>query len=945
MRRVLTILAAASLVVSIPPAVLATPSGVSGQTARVQAAATTGAYVHRVRLIAPERFGVARPLGIAWSPTARSLLVFGTDGTGVAAARRASLTEDDLGDLAVPVGLATRSLAFDARHEELVGVDATGARQIAIEAAGGRPSAALGASTNTLPTPIRRVVGGAVDRSGGTWFLDASANRIVGGDGAAAIDLTSITTSPRGLAIHPVNGHFFVLAGTSSLVEIDAAGHVLSTRDLAAIGLHDPRAAVIAPTGDTTDDVSLLSAYVADAGTSTSGVIRGAGIVELALTPMAQQVTPQATGSLVNTINTFQWNPASPDPSGLAYRPGNDKLIVTDGEVDETTGAGFNGANGWLSSRSGSVSSTFDLTGFNNEAAGVAYDAANDIYYFSNDSGKRVWVVDPGNDGTPGTSDDTRTSFLTTGFGANDPEGLAFGSGDLFIASGLDKEVFRIDPGANGTFQGGGDDVITHFDVASLGQTDPEGIDYEASSGHLWVVSNDSGTDVLEVTTGGVSVRTANLNFSVLHPGGLAVAPGTTGSGNHVYIADRGIDNNNDPTENDGKIFEVAVSGAPAAPSGTLQLPTNPTRVLDTRIDKGLTNAFNAQATRSLQVAGTNGIPADAIAITGNLTVVNPGSNGFLSALTAAPSGAPEVSNLNFSAHETAANNLVAPLSSNGRIFLTNWSAGKSDVLLDVTGYFRPATNLHRYVDVTPARILDSRPGGTGLSGFFNNGVPRTFAVKGQGGIPNDAVAVTGNLTVTQQTAPGYVSLTTNPDSTPSTSTINFSGGGTRANGIVVRLSASGSLSAVVINGSGKKAHLLFDVTGYFTLDSGGAIYHVVNPARLMDTRTDIGVSGAFQKDSPQTLTVSPNDPVPSGAVGVTGNLTVTGQQDAGYVSMTATPDATPETSTLNFPVGVNRANGVVAPLSGGHASFVYKTTASGSSQTELIFDVTGYFD
>jgi hypothetical protein len=60
---------------------------------------------------------------------------------------------------------------------------------------------------------------------------------------------------------------------------------------------------------------------------------------------------------------------------------------------------------------------------------------------------------------------------------------------------------------------------------------------------------------------------------------------------------------------------------------------------------------------------------------------------------------------------------------------------------------------------------------------------------------------------------------------------------------------------------------------------------------------------------------------------------------------MTATPDATPETSTLNFPVGVNRANGVVAPLSGGHASFVYKTTASGSSQTELIFDVTGYFD
>lgn len=833
--------------------------------------------------------------------------------------RRVSLTEDDLGALSVPAGLAPRSLAFDVRAQRLVGVDAGGSRLVA---------------------------GGAVDRAGSAWVLDAATNRIARADGAATVDLASVTRAPRGLAIHPVNGHFFVLAGTGSLVELDDSGRILTSRDLATVGLNDPRAVVIAPTGDSTDDASLLSAYVVDAGVVRSGAVRDAGIVELALTPTAQQVVPLATGSLVNTINTFQWNPASPDPSGLAYRPGNDKLIITDGEVDEVTGAGFNGANGWLSSRSGSVSSTFDTTGFNSEAAGVAYDAATDTYFISNDSGKRVWVVDPGADGTPGTPDDTRTSFLTTGFGANDPEGLAFGNGDLFIASGIDAEIFRVDPGPNGLFSGGGDDVITQFDVASLGQPDSEGIDFEASSGHLWVVSNDSGTDVLEVTTGGVAIRTANLSFSVIAPGGLAVAPGTSGSGNHVYIADRGIDNNNDPTENDGRIYEVAVSGTALPPtSGTLQLPNNPVRVLDTRIDKGLANAFNARATRSLQVAGTNGIPADAIAITGNLTVVNPGSNGYLSALTASPPAAPEVSNLNFSAHETAANNLVAPLTSDGRIFLTNWSSGKSNVLLDVTGYFRPATNLNRYVDVTPARILDSRPGGTGLSGFFNNGVPRTFAVKGVGGIPNDAVAVTGNLTVTQQTAAGYVSLTTNPDSTPPTSTINFSGGGTRANGIVVKLSASGSLSAVVVNGVGKKAHLIFDVTGYFTLDSGGAIYHIVDPSRLMDTRIDIGISGAFQKDNPQTLTVSPNDPIPSGAAGVTGNLTVAGQQDAGYVSMTATPDPTPETSTLNFPVGVNRANGVVAPLSGGDASFVYKTTASGSSQTDLIFDVTGYFD
>ncbi|HEY7525007.1 MAG TPA: hypothetical protein VH720_15260 [Candidatus Limnocylindrales bacterium] len=905
MRRLLTVLAAASLVLAVPAAAAASPGAGSPAGPRASAAGPQ-AFVRRVREMNTAAFGVLRPQGIAWSVADRSLLVFGTDVAGASVGRRVSPAEDDLGAVAIPSGLAVRTLSFDAR--------------------------------------AGRLVRGVVDRAGSSWLLDTPNRRVVTADESRAVDLSVVGGAPTALAIHPVSGNLFVLVGNRSLAEVDGSGVLVSSRDLRPIGLVSPQALVIAPSGDNTDAPSVLSAYVADAGSSGNGSA-GAGVVELALAPDVTPLAADATGSLVHTINTFQWSPASPDPSGLAYRPGNDKLIVTDGEVDETTGAGFHGANGWLSSRSGTVSSTFDLTGFNSEAAGVAYDAANDIYYFSNDSGKRVWVVDPGGDDTPGTADDTRSSFLTTGFGANDPEGLAFGGGDLFIASGVDKEIFRIDPGANGTFQGGGDDVITHFDVASMGQSDPEGIDFEASSGHLWVVSNASNTDVLEVTVGGIEVQTVNLDFSVIAPGGLAVAPATTGSGNHVYIADRGVDNNNDPTENDGRIYEVAVSGSTPPPgSGTLALPTNPVRVLDTRIDKGLANAFNARATRSFQVAGTNGIPADAIAITGNLTVVNPGAGGFLSALTAAPPALPNVSNLNFTAHETAANNLVAPLTSNGRLFLTNWSTGKSHVLLDVTGYFRPASNLNRYVDVTPARILDSR-NGTGLSGFFTSGVPRTFAVQGQGGIPNDAVAVTGNLTVVQQTAGGFVSLTTNPDATPPTSTINFTATQSRANGIVVRLSAGGSLSAVVVNGTGKRAHLLFDVTGYFTADSGGAIYHVVAPTRLMDTRTDVGVSAAFQKDDPQSLTVSPNGPVPSGAVGVTGNLTVTGQQDAGFVAMTATPDATPETSTLNFPIGVNRANGVVAPLSGGHASFVYKTAAAGASQTELLFDVTGYFD
>ena len=72
-----------------------------------------------------------------------------------------------------------------------------------------------------------------------------------------------------------------------------------------------------------------------------------------------------------------------------------------------------------------------------------------------------------------------------------------------------------------------------------------------------------------------------------------------------------------------------------------------------------------------------------------------------------------------------------------------------------------------------PVRVLDTRFA-NGLSGPFVSGTPRTFVVAGANGIPSDAVAITGNLTVTGQTGAGYVSLTPTPTSNPLSSTLNF---------------------------------------------------------------------------------------------------------------------------------------------------------------------------
>ena len=124
-----------------------------------------------------------------------------------------------------------------------------------------------------------------------------------------------------------------------------------------------------------------------------------------------------------------------------------------------------------------------------------------------------------------------------------------------------------------------------------------------------------------------------------------------------------------------------------------------------------------------------------------------------------------------------------------------------------------PAT----YHALTPTRILDTRDGTGGLSGPFRSHIARTFAVTGHGNVPSGATAVTGNLTVTQQTSLGFLYLGPVPKNNPTSSTLNFPMGDDRANAVTVALSGTGTLSVTyAAPTSGPTAHVIFDVTGYF---------------------------------------------------------------------------------------------------------------------------------
>jgi len=120
------------------------------------------------------------------------------------------------------------------------------------------------------------------------------------------------------------------------------------------------------------------------------------------------------------------------------------------------------------------------------------------------------------------------------------------------------------------------------------------------------------------------------------------------------------------------------------------------------------------------------------------------------------------------------------------------------------------------FVALTPTRILDTR-NSIGLSGAFHSHVARTFAVTSQGGVPANATAVTGNVTVTAQTALGFVYVGPSASNNPTISTLNFPTADDRANGVTVALGSGGTLSATYAAAStGSTAQILFDVTGYF---------------------------------------------------------------------------------------------------------------------------------
>ena len=608
-----------------------------GPPADAGAASSAPQEAREVRTIWTSEFGVARPAGLAYVPGMGELLVAGSK-VGSTRILRLGFDEDPRGTFRLSGIANPATLAYDTARRRLTAVSS---RELVAAAERARP---------TEPPPLgwagiagrglRDPQGASFDASTGTWFI-LDAGTIVEVDvneqGRPGTETRTPVASPgqarfRGIAFDPLDGLIYVTSPEQELLYgLDGSGTVVKTYSLASLGLHHVSAMTFAPSSDPTDDARTLNLFIADAGSSSTL----GGVMEVTLATVAAVSAPTISAALVQTIATSAWNPASPDPSGIVYLPGPDRLQVVDSEVDETTGAGYHGVNLWQTTRGGGVTGTGTTLPYSKEPTGLGHDPGTNTLFISDDAKRRVWVVKPGSDGRFGSSDDVVTFVDAGAYGSTDTEDPEFDptTGHLFFLDGVASEVYDINP-VNGVF-GDGNDLMTHFDVGKFGPTDWEGLGSDPVSGTLLVGARKT-KQIFEITKTGSLVRIIDASgiSGMKYLSGLAMAPASNGTGQRDYwIVDRAIDNGPNPNENDGRIFEISVVDS-SAPSISGFSPTSGSVGTPVTISgSGFTGATNVKFNGTSVGSGNFSVDSDVQitatvpsgATTGPISVTTPG--------------------------------------------------------------------------------------------------------------------------------------------------------------------------------------------------------------------------------------------------------------------------------------------------------------------------------
>lgn len=216
----------------------------------------------------------------------------------------------------------------------------------------------------------------------------------------------------------------------------------------------------------------------------------------------------------------------------------------------------------------------------------------------------------------------------------------------------------------------------------------------------------------------------------------------------------------------------------------------------------------------------------------------------------------------------------------------------------------------------SPKRAYDSRQDERIAAGEMREIPLGAFA-------PTDATAVVVNVTVADPAAPGYVTAVACGVDVPATSTVNYLEGQTVANSAIIAVT-----DRRICVYSHAETDVIVDVTGWLTPGATRG-YAPIDAVRVADTRT----SGRLAAQHVEMIDVA--GVLPSGASGLALNVTVTGPDEPGHLTVWGCEGDRPGTSNLNHTAGDTRAA----------SAFVYTTgqvCVYSHAETDVVVDVVG---
>ncbi len=422
--------------------------------------------------------------------------------------------------------------------------------------------------------------------------------------------------------------------------------------------------------------------------------------------------------------------------------------------------------------------------------------------------------------------------------------------------------------------------------------------------------------------------------FSKTHPGWFIPDDGVgihlTKDGSTAYagwLKERldGVPGIGVPPPADKHCAATSAIGAPtAAPAATLPstMPdsgagftgTQPKRILDSRTGRPVGEGRAIE----LQVTGRSGVPAGASAAALNVTVVDPCGAGFVTVYPCGSATPPLASNVNYVAGEARPNLVVARLSTSGRACI--YTMVQTDVVVDLMGWFQAGSG-DEAVAARPARVVDTRATARLAAGHVLG-----VGVTGAGLAPADATGAILNVTATDASAPGFVTVwpaavdgTCEPASRPETSNVNVADAEPVANLVMVRL-GGGRVCVYAFSDT----NIVIDLDGWFL--AGKGTLAAQTPRRLLDTRDGTGgLAGEVAADSAVSVDLG------AGVAGAALNVAVVLPRAKGFLTVwPARDDGTcaaadrPLASNVNFRPGQVVANLTVTGASANGRVCIY---------------------